>query len=305
MSIVSVQNKTISSLRSNLAADLVKASTPSEEQTIYSVYIHSVDEVLKQHNLQGSDYRNFLNETKTTLNAHHKANPDIHLSILGAPNSHYINLDGANDYLSMQNVPAGVLDYTQSWAVGIELENVSTINDSSYTTLFKRGTNEITLRKGGSNWGVYFYANGNSVAQANTWYAPTTGSKVLFTCNGSQVKYYLDGFLRSTTTLNASNVSAHNNAVGDLTFGQGAPKGSHWFGGVNNMMVMTNASALGSNQLTEYFATQDVSKMSFYAGDVIDFLPLGESTYNSLNGQKGVITGSLINATSADFVERP
>lgn len=303
MSIVSVQNKNISSLRSNLAADLVKASTPAEEQTIYSVYIHSVDEVLKQHNLQGSDYRNFLNETKATLNAHHKANPDIHLSILGAPNSHYINLDGANDYLSMQNVPAGVLDYTQSWAVGIELENVSTINDSSYTTLFKRGTNEVTLRKGGSNWGVYFYANGNSVAQANTWVAPGPGSKVLFTCNGSQVKYYLNGSLRSTTTLNA-NVS-HNNASGDLTFGQGGPRGSYWFGGVNNMMIMTNSSALGSNQLTEYFATQDVSKMSFYTGDVIDFLPLGERPYNTLSGQKGVITGSLINATSADFVERP
>ena len=303
MSIVSVQNKTISSLRSNLAADLVKASTASEEQTIYSVYIHSVDEVLKQHNLQGSDYRNFLNETKATLNAHHKANPDIHLSILGAPNSHYINLDGADDYLEMQNVPAGVLDYTQSWAVGIELENVSTINDSSYTTLFKRGKNEITLRKGGSNWGVYFYVNGNlSIAQANTWYAPGPNSKVLFTCNGSQVKYYLDGFLRSTTTLNA-NIS-YNDPSGNLTFGKGL-KGSNWYGGVNNMMIMTNPGALGSNQLTEYFATQDVSKMSFYAGDVIDFLPLGESTYNSLNGQKGVITGSLINATSADFVERP
>jgi hypothetical protein len=304
MSIVSVQNKSLSSLRSNLIADVAKASTPSEEQTIYSVYLHSVDEVLKAHNVQASTYRKFKEEVKTTLNAHHKANPDIHLSILGAPNSHYINLDGANDYLSMQNVPAGVLDYTSTWALGIELENVSTVNDSSYTTLFKRGTNEITLRKGGtSNWGVYFYANGQSVAQANTWVAPGPGSKVLFTCNGSQVKYYLNGSLRSTTSLNA-NVS-HNNASGDLTFGQGGPKGSYWYGGVNNMMVMTNASALGSNQLTEYFASQDVSKMSFYAGDVIDFLPLGERTYNTLSGQKGIITGSLENATTSDFVERP
>lgn len=303
MSIVSVQNKDLSSLRSQLAVDLAKASTPNEEQTIYSVYLHSVDEVLKEHNLQASAYRKFKDEVKTTLNAHHKANPEIHLSILGVANSHYINLDGANDYLTMQNVPAGVLDYTSTWALGIELENVSTVNDSSYTTLFKRGTNEITLRKGGSNWGVYFYANGNSVAQANTWVAPGPGSKVLFTCNGSQVKYYLNGSLRSTTTIN-SNVS-HNNASGDLTFGQGGPKGSYWYGGVNNMMVMTNASALGSNQLTEYFASQDVSKMSFYAGDVIDFLPLGERTYNALSGAKGVITGSLQNATASDFVARP
>ena len=302
MSIVSVQNKSLDSLRSNLQADLAKASTPSEEQTILSVYVHSVDEILKTHNIQGAVYRKFMNETKTTLNNHHKANPDIHLSILGAPNSHYINLDGADDYLEMVNVPAGVLDFTQSWAVGIELENVSTINDSSYTTLFKRGKNEVTLRKGGSNWGVYFYVNGNlSIAQANTWVAPSQGSKVLFTCNGSQVKYYLNGSLRSTTTLN-SNIS-YNDPSGNLTFGKGL-KGSNWYGGVNNMMIMTNSGALGTNQLNEYFGSQDVSKMSFYSS-VVDFLTLGESNYNSLNGQKGVISGSLINATPADFVERP
>ena len=104
MSIVSVQNKNLDSLRSKLQADLSKASTPSEEQTIYSVYLHSTDEVLKTHNIQASVYRKFRDEVKTTLNNHHKANPDIHLSILGAPNSHYINLDGADDYLEMVNV---------------------------------------------------------------------------------------------------------------------------------------------------------------------------------------------------------
>jgi len=302
MSIVSVQNKSLDSLRSKLSTDLSKATTPAEEQTILSVYIHSVDEVLKTHNIQGAVYRKFMNETKETLNTHHKSNPDIHLSILGAPNSHYINLDGANDYLSLQNVHSDVFDYTKSWTLGIEIENVSTINDSSYTTLWKRGTNEVCLRKGGSNWGIYHFLNGNSVAQANTWVAPSISSKIMITCNGSQVKYYLDGNLRATTTLN-SNIS-HNNPSGDLTFGQGGAIGSNWFGGVNNMMIMTNAS-MGTNQVSEYFGSQDVSKMSFYSGDVFDFLTLGEAPYNSLIGQKGIVSGSLINATPADFVERP
>ena len=301
--IVPIENKTLTSLQAQLAVDLAKASTPAEEQTIYSVYLQSVDECLKDAQSQVSHYRKFREEVKTTLNQHHKDNPDIHLAILGAPDSHFINLDGSNDYLEMYDVPVGVLDFTSSWAVGIELENVSTINDSSYTTLFSRGTNEITLRKGGSNWGVYFYANGNSVAQANTWVAPMPGSKVLFTCNGTQVKYYIDGALKSTTSLNA-NIS-HNNASGNLLYGKSGVKGSHWYGGVNNMMLSENPSAFGTNQLQEYFGSKDVTKMSFYANDVTDFLPLGERDYNSLLGTKGVVSGALHNSDPSGFEARP
>ncbi len=303
--IVPVGNKSLSSLQDQLATDLAKASTPNEEQTVYSVHLHSVDECLKDAQSQVSVYRKFREQVKTTLNAHHKANPDIHLAILGAPDSHFINLDGSNDYLEMYDVPAGVLDFTSSWAVGIELENVSTINDSTYTTLFSRGTNKITLRKGNGNWGCYFYANNNSVAQANTWVAPTAGSKVLFTCNGTQVKYYLNGSLRSTTTLNATNVASHNDASGNLLYGKGFGNSSHWFGGINNMLVMTDPTALGSNQVTEYFGSKDVTKMSFYANDVTDFLPLGERDYNTLLGTKGAITGALHNSDPSGFEARP
>jgi hypothetical protein len=300
--IVPIEKKNLASLQQQLQTDLAKASTPAEEQTIYSVHLQSVDECLKDAQSQVSHYRKFREEVKTTLNQHHKDNPDIHLAILGAPDSHFINLDGSNDYLEMYDVPAGVLDFTSSWAVGIELENVSSINDSSYTTLFSRGTNKITLRKGGSNWGVYFYANNNSVAQANTWVSPMPGSKVLFTCNGSQVKYYLNGTLRSTTTLNA-NVS-HNNASGNLHYGKGFGNSGFWYGGINNMLIMTDPTALGTNQLQEYFGSKDVSKMSFYANDVVDYLPLGERQYNSLLGTKGVISGALHNSSPSGFEAR-
>jgi len=224
----------------------------------------------------------------------------------GYSNTHYIDLDGTNDLIDLDTgVNANVLDYTQSWALGFEIENVSTINDSSYTTLFKRGTNEITLRKGGSNWGVYFYASGLSVAQANTWVAPQPGSKVLFVCNGTQLKYYLDGTLRSTTTINA-NVS-QNNPVGNLEIGNGGQIGSNWFGGINNALIMEGAgSDMGTNQIAEYFGGQDVTTMSFYNDpEVQDFLPLGEDTYPAVTGTKSVISGNLINGTLSDFVARP
>ena len=223
----------------------------------------------------------------------------IEEEVVGYSNTHYIDLDGTNDYVELTGVDADILDYTAEWSVGFEIENVSSINDSSYTTLLSRGTNEITLRKGGSNWGVYYFANGNAVAQANTWYAPTAGSKVLFVCTGTHLKYYLDGYLRSSTSIN-SNVS-HNNAVGDLNLGKKITK-SYWYGGVNNLMIY-KGTQLGVNQTSEYFSAQDVSTMSFY-DDVLDFIPLGESTYPNVNGLKSVISGELKNGSTSDFVQR-
>ena len=230
----------------------------------------------------------------------------------GYSNTHYINLDGTNDYVDLDSgVNSNVLDYTKSWALGLEVENVSTIDDSSYTTLWKRGDNELALRKGGTNWGVYALANGNVVAAANTWRRPEAGSKVLFVCNGTQVKYYLyrpsNGEIYQTNmSLNATNVTNHNNPVGNLEIGEMGVTGSNWYGGINNALIMEGAgSDLGANQTAEYFGGQDVTIMSFYEdAEVQDFLPLGEDTYPAVTGTKGVISGNLINGTASDFVAR-
>ena len=230
--------------------------------------------------------------------------------VSGYSNTHYIDLDGTNDYIEFDSgVDTDVLDYTKSWSLGIEIENVSQINDSSYTTLWKRGNNEITLRKGGGNWGVYFYANGQSVAQANTWRVPEQGSKLFFVCDNGFVKYYIttpsnNGTYYTIMFMNPMNVANYNSPSGNLTFGQGGIKGSNWYGGINNAMVMEGSSAnLGSNQWSEYFSGQDVTLMSFY-DEVEDFIPLGEAVYPAVEGTKGVISGSIVNGTASDFVQR-
>lgn len=248
-------------------------------------------------------------DTTITISYEHIADLDVEAA--GYSNTHYIDLDGTNDFIDLDTgVNANVLDYTQSWALGFEVENVSTIQDSSYTTLWKRGNNEITLRKGGTNWGVYFFANGNVVAAANTWRQPEPGSKILFVCNGIQVKYYLyrpsNGEIYQTNmTLNQTNVTNHNNASGNLEIGKGGVKGSYWYGGINNALIMEGTSAdIGANQKAEYFGGQDVTLMSFYE-DIEDFLPLGEDVYPTVTGTKGVISGNLTNGTASDFVARP
>jgi len=298
--IVKVENKNIDQLNGRLATDLAKASTPAEQAIIYSIHSQSVNEAIQHTVSQLSHYRKFQGSVNTALNNHHEANTSLHMDILGAPNSHYITLDGANDYLKFNSAHADLMDWTKEWAFGIEMTSVSSINDSSYTTLWARGQNEICLRKGGSNWGVYCFSNGTSVCQSNTWYAPSAGSKILVTCDGSRVKYYLDGTMRANMSFYSS-VSL-NNPSGDLTFGKGISKGN-WFGGVNRMMMSLQPAELGVTQVAEYFVPDsDLTKASFYS-TVHEFFPLGESDYNQLVGLKGVLTGSMENGSADDYVE--
>ena len=223
--------------------------------------------------------------------------------VLSYSNTHYIDLDGVNDYINLTNVDAKVLDFTESWSLGYEVEDVSTVNDSSYTTLFKRGDNEITLRKGGSNWGIYVFCNGQSIAQANTWHAPQSGSKIFITCNGSRIAYYLDGWQRANMSINATTIS-NNNPTGDLQVGNGGSKGSNWYGGVNNLMIMEGSQAvLGHDENVEYFSKQDVTTLSFYPS-IYDFIPLGERPYPNVLGLKQVVEGTLENGLESNYYQR-
>ena len=221
--------------------------------------------------------------------------------ILSYTDRGYIELDGLNDYINLINVPVEVMDYTEQWNLGIDLvANIDTVNDASYITLFKRGNNEITLRKGGSNWGLYVYSNGVSVGQANTWYAPSPGSKILIVCTGSRIKYYLNGVLRANVLINA-NVSQQN-PTGDLEIGNGGIKGNNWTGGVDNILIMQGSNAIfGKDQLLEYNNQSNVSNMSFYPS-VIDFIPLGERPYPNVLGLKQIVEGTIENSTESSFI---
>ena len=223
--------------------------------------------------------------------------------VLSYSDTRYLELDGLNDYINLIDVPTEVMDYTEAWSLGIELDGlVDPVNDATYITLFKRGNNEVTLRKGGTNWGFYVYSNGVSVGQANTWYAPNANSDILVICTGSRIKYYLDGVQRANVSING-NVSLQDPS-GDLQIGNGGSKGSNWTGGVNNLMIMQGSGAiLGKDQLTEYFAQGNVSNMSFYPS-VTDFIPIGERPYPSVLGLKQVVSGTLENSTESAVIVR-
>ena len=222
------------------------------------------------------------------------------------PDDAFIRLDGVNDYISLDGT-GSIMDYTTTWTVGCEIvELPSVTTDNKFMTLWRSGDNGLSLRRGGTNWGFYAANGYNSVAQANTWYAPSAGSRILVECDGVRIKYWLDGVKRSDSAMNTThrdNTSHVNDSIdfgrGGIAFGQGTYQ--DYEGGVDNMLF-TN-TILSSADKAEFFAGGDVTQHSYY-NSARDFVPCGEAGYPNVVGEKGNVTGTLVNGTADDFVER-
>lgn len=225
---------------------------------------------------------------------------------VSTPDDAFVRMDGVNDYISLSGT-GGILDYTGTWTVACEIvEMPSTTTDSKFMTFFRSGNNALTLRRGGSNWGFYAVNGYYSVAQANTWYAPSAGSRILIECNGNQIAYWLDGVRRSNTTMNATYRDASSHVSNSIDFGRGGISFAQgavvdFEGGIDNLLF-TNTT-LSSAEKAEWFAGGDVTEHSYYSS-ARDFVPCGEGTFPNVVGEKGNVTGSLVNGTSDDFVER-
>ena len=238
---------------------------------------------------------------------------------VGYSNTHYVALDATDDYIELVT-PGIEIDFTgtKSWSIAIKLESVSSINDSSFCTLFKSGDNIITLRKGGTNWGVYVMSNTGSLWQANMWHAPVAGSQIIFRYDhtygsNGRLHYYLHnahdgGMWTAYGTINSTYATGSAEA-NTIQVGKGGAPGIYggvypansWFGGINNITLWD--SMVSGEMLTEYLSSDDVTSHSYYAADVSDFIPCGEGIYPNVNGLKGNVTGALINGTPEDFVE--
>ena len=213
----------------------------------------------------------------------------------------YVFLDGTDNFVEFDNADTDILDYTKKWAVSMSLKSVSGATDYQKTILFSRGKNEITLVRGGSNWGFYCYADGVSVGQANTWYAPNSDSRIVVICTGTKIEYYLDGARRANISIN-SNVS-NQDPSGNLKLGEGFKYNvMNWYGGVENAFIMSGDNALlCSAEVNEFVMGVEPTSLSYY-DNLDDFFQLGLGTYPETDGVKGVVTGNLIGGTSEDFV---
>ena len=226
---------------------------------------------------------------------------------------YYIALDSTSDHIVLSGAGTRVLDCRQasgSWCLGIELPDVDPAdNDNWWATLFRSGTNSIQIARGAGNWGVYFMIDALSAGQSNTWEEATSGSKILFQYDhvNNKFEYWINGVRRAHISVTA-NANKDTHTSGELKIGKGyrydyanVYSSNDWIGGVDNVLV--GEVLLDHTQIAEYFSLSDVSTATFY-DDLVDFVLLGEAEYPTITGMKQVITGTLVDGTEDDFVER-
>ena len=228
----------------------------------------------------------------------------------------FIELDGANDYISLPTLAGGsedVLDWTKDWSVGITLVGVEHVNDGAWISLFSSGANHVMLRRGGSNWGVYVTSNDKGYTHgANTWYAPQEFDRILFTYDAAtaRLKYYLGNpatgayAMRANLAVNGT-VIGNNSADGALTIGKGGMNGViYWDGGLNNLIV--SDQVLVGPQVDEFFQTGEDFTTHEYYPDLTSYCRFGEDTFPAVVDDKGNVTGGvLVGGTSEDFADVP
>lgn len=236
----------------------------------------------------------------------------------------YIDLDGVNDYIEFNNA-GDALDFTKDFTIGVTLLGLTGPASAGKMTIFSRGGVHITLnaQAGSTNWGLYVTSNNDlyntaNRAQANTWYAPSEFSRLLFvyTASDRKLKYFI-GDPSTGSFAQRANLSIPQSMVdgqdinGGLCIGRGWSgtggatfSGINWHGGVNNL-VISDIPFTGPH-LTEYFQTgEEFTEMELYS-DVLAYCKLGEDVYPNVSDEKGLLTGGeLINGAADDFKDIP
>ena len=256
-----------------------------------------------QENAENSINNLVLVKTKGFMTYVHSLNDFVLLSDLLATVNQanaYINFDGQNNYVSFDTLTADtsdLLDYSKNWTVGFTFTRVTQLHDDRYMCLMSNGGNGLYLRAGASNAGFYI-ANPNP--GANTWIAPSAGDKVLITCDGSYIRYYLSGALRGTVPVGSvTNAPDGNFIIG--AFKSGNNFVSHLDAGVDNFIF--SKLVFGELFKSEYFEAGNNIQDSSYYSDLTSYCKLGEDTYPRVLDVKGkLVNGEFRNGNASDFV---
>ena len=260
--------------------------------------------------------------------------PLSEFSSVGNQSNKYIDLDGVNDYIEFDNIASlAALDFTKDFTIGLTLVGVTGPSASTKMTLFSRGGVHITLQAqaASTNWGLYVTSDNDlfnvaNRAQANTWYAPSDFSRLLFVYDATskRLKYYLgdpstgDYAMRANLAIPQTMID-NQNITGGLCIGKSWAgtggsffSGINWNGGVNNLVG--SDIAFTGPFVEEYFQNQSndpdnpdafFTQAEFY-DDLTFYCKLGEDTYPTVSDEKSFLTGGeLINGAADDFKDIP
>jgi len=112
--------------------------------------------------------------------------------------------------------------------------------------------------------------------------------------------------MKHQATLGTGGVTAgtpNSLTIGNATASSAVGAVPNWNTSVDNLMVCSGAG-LTDAELAEFFASDDFALYSFAGTKLTDFVTMGEDTYPNITGENGVVTGTLVNGTTANFVER-
>ena len=224
-----------------------------------------------------------------------------------AGDTHYVTLDGINDYISLTGT-GSCMDFSAgaTWTLGFTVDE-NYVGNADKQAPVSSGTNYWALYNGGlhSTFGNDVAAlNWNSAVYLTTL---TAGDKIALRANGTSVQLWVNGVLRDAATLGTQGVTT-GGALGTLNIGTAVTTASagavaHWETSVDNLMVC-GSDALTDAELAEFFLSNDFDLYSFAGTKLTDFVTMGEDPFPNILGENGAITGTLINGTTANFVER-
>ncbi len=243
------------------------------------------------------------------LTANNYYHVNLNMSMNLQDDSAHITLDGANDFVSLSQLPTDgsmhALQWDKSWAIGCMLRNASETVDTQRMCLFSRGDAAITFMRGGSNMGLYLRMATGGYTGANTWVAVTGAKRVLFVYDATtyKLKYYLDGQLKATVTLIQSVRDTSASDTDPLLVGSAVPGAIHWDGDVDNVVISSGTELTGGN-IEEYFSSTDVRSHSYYSSSGITHIDMGEDAHPTVSDSvTGQIVGQAVNTTPEDFAE--
>lgn len=223
-----------------------------------------------------------------------------------AGDTHYVTLDGVNDYIDLTGT-GNCFDLSAGaeWTLGFTVD-AGYVGNSDKLSTVQSGSNSHVFYNGGLH---STFGNGAGALSWNTAAYMTgiaAGDKIAYRANGTHVQLWWNGVLKHQATLGTGGVTTgtpNSLTIGNATTSSTAGAVPNWNTSVDNLLVCSGAS-LTDAELAEFFASDDFALYSFAGTKLTDFVTMGEDTYPNITGENAVVTGTLVNGTTANFVER-
>jgi len=252
----------------------------------------------------GADLTNYY--TKAEIDALLEALKIEILNIIAHVDTHYVTLDGVDDYISLTGTGNCMdLSHGANWTLGFTVDQNYVGNSDKFSPI-QSGDNNWTLYNGGLHstignatdalhWNTAAYAQGIAA-----------GDKIILRADGTHVQFWWNNVQKHQATLGSAGVGAgtpNTLTIGNATTSATAGAVPNWNASIDNMMICAN-HALDFSEMAEFFNSNNFDTYSFSYTKMTDFVTMGEDTYPNITGHRNVVTGTLVNGTPANFVER-